>query len=82
MTDVAFPFPEPIDPWELARELTPPAHASPEWLGFVVSVLTPLARASQEAAERAAGPIHWTEAAESQAGAPMRRRRPFEQRQL
>ena len=51
MADATFTFPEPLDPWQHAREMTPPSHGSDEWIGFVAAVLTPLALASQEVAE-------------------------------
>jgi hypothetical protein len=51
--DITFPFVPPLDPWELARELTPPSMASPGWLAFVAACLKPMCLASAEAAETA-----------------------------
>lgn len=49
--EIPHPYPPPLDPWALSRELVPPAHASPGWLAYVRACLVPMCRTSMEVAE-------------------------------
>lgn len=49
--EIPHPYPPPLDPWALSRELVPPAHASEGWLAFVRAGLAPICRTSTEVAE-------------------------------